>query len=107
MEGKTFRGWLEQRVGDEPGQVSRRELARKLAEKTPGKGDPESYRRSIRRILMGERNPSQATRDAIQDALGDRSAPTLSDEESDAGVTAEEMSVWQRVNRKLSMGARC
>lgn len=101
-----FKEWLAERVGDAPGQVSRRELARRLAAQHPGNGGThtaESHRRSIRRILAGEINPTQPTRDAIMDALEDESAPTVEDE-NDEGISRDEMRVWHRVNRKLAMG---
>lgn len=102
MAGGTFKEWLGERVGDGTGKVSRRELARRLADK-PHAGDVESHRSSLRRILRGERVASQPTRDAIQAALEDWSAPSVDSEDSDTGISHEEMSVWQRVNRKLAM----
>lgn len=89
MEGTTFRDWLTARVGDDEGQVSRRELARRLAEQAPGDGDPDSYRSSLRRILRGDRVASQPTRDAIQRALGDDTAPSVEDEAKDEPITRE------------------
>lgn len=80
-EGGTFRDWLSERVGTGPGQVSRRELARRLADAAPGDGDIDSYRSSLRRILRGERVATQRTRDSIQDALGDHTAPKVDDED--------------------------
>lgn len=100
MEQQTFKEWLAARVG-EGGQVSRRELARRLAGKY--QGDAESHRRSIRRILDGERNPTQTTRDSIQDVLDDWSAPRVDDEVADQAISHDELATWQRVNRKLAM----
>lgn len=76
----VFREWLKEAL--ERHEVSRRELARRLAERDPSDGDPETHRRSIRRILDGTiLSPTQPTRDAIQDALGDETAPTVQDED--------------------------
>ena len=101
--GETFREWLEARVGSETGKVSRRELGRRLAARTPGDGEAESYRRSIRRILNGDQIPTQATRDSIQDALDDHTAPSADDEATQSEISRDEFSVWQRVNRKFAM----
>lgn len=70
--------------------LSRREVARRMAEKHPDGVTPqttETYRRAIRRYLEVEnpQKPTQQTRHAIADALGvDRgSLPTEEDEEED------------------------
>ena len=96
----TFRDWLGERVGDAPGLVSRRELGRRLAGQHPEEHvDPDSYRRTVRRILNGEVNPSQRTRDSIQDALRDWSAPRHDDEprEEDEPLSREEADQLQRL----------
>ena len=85
MEG-TFREWLEGAL--ERSGVSRRELARRLADDAPV-GDPDSYRRNISRILRGQVKASQPTRDAIQKALDDHTAPSVEDEDSDEAITRE------------------
>lgn len=87
MEGR-FKDWLEDALRRH--DVSRRELARRLADQHPGDGDPESYRRNIGRILSGDVvSPSQPTREAIQAALDDFTAPSVDDEESDSAITRE------------------
>ncbi len=92
MEG-AFRDWLSERVGDEPQKVSRRELARRLSERD---GDPESHRRTVRRILNGDTpSPTQRTRNAIQDALEDWSAPSAADDAA-SEPTLEEMVLYAR-----------
>jgi transcriptional regulator with XRE-family HTH domain len=68
----SFREWLRDTL--ETQGVSRRELARRLP------GDPESNRRTLRRILSGETNPTDRTREEIEAALGDHSAPSRGDE---------------------------
>lgn len=104
----TFKDWLAERVGDAPGCVSRRELARRLAAQHPGDGGEEtaeSHRRNLRKILKGETaNPTQATRDAIQDALDDHTAPTAEQDAADSPITRDEMRTWQRVNQKIGRG---
>lgn len=106
MSGDRFRDWLEQRVGDGPGKTSRRELARRLAAQHPVDGDPEVYRRTIRRILDGSIvNPTQATRDAIQEALEDQSAPSADDEEDELDVASTLLVLAREsaeLNRRLS-----
>lgn len=72
MEGSAFRDWLQDALMRHG--LSRRELARRLP------GDTESNRRSLRRILSGETNPTDRTREAIQDVLEDHSAPSRDDE---------------------------
>lgn len=85
---ETFTGWLRERVGEEPGKVSRRELAKRLAAKHPDEGRHQklidAQRRNVRRILAGQK-AIQATRDAICDALGEPrgSAPAASDEDEE------------------------
>lgn len=76
----TFKEWLERTL--ERQQVSRRELARRLATRHPGDYEEavETHRRSVRRILAGRTRPSNKTREAIQDALGDHTAPSVEDE---------------------------
>jgi hypothetical protein len=69
----SFREWLRDTL--ETQAVSRRELARRLP------GDPESNRRTLRRILSGQVDPTDRTRDEIQEALGDDSGPSRSDED--------------------------
>ena len=56
----SFREWLRDTL--ETQGVSRRELARRLP------GDPESNRRTLRRILSGETNPTDRTREEIEAA---------------------------------------
>lgn len=96
MPGQTFSEWLGERVGDGPGQVSRRELSRRLAHKHPDDGNRvqrvEAQRRNLRKILSGQR-ALQSTRDAICDALGvpRDSAPSLKDEDSDADALLQEL----------------
>lgn len=106
MTGDKFRTWLSDRVGDEPGKVSRRELARRLAGQHPADGDPEVYRRTIRRILDGSiGNPTEATREAIEDALDDHSAPSTDDEEDELDMAAELQALAREsfeLNRRLS-----
>lgn len=68
----SFREWLRDTL--ETQGVSRRELARRLP------GDPESNRRTLRRILSGETNPTDRTREEIEAALGDHSGPSRNDE---------------------------
>lgn len=108
MERRTFKHWLSERVGDGPGQVSRRELARRLAARHPGAGGEEtveSHRRNLRKILKGETaHPTQPTRDAIQDALDDHTAPTAEEDAADSPITRDEFRVWQRTNAKLARG---
>lgn len=93
MAGKTFREWLGQEM--ERQGVSRRELARRLAEGQPG--DPrdvaESQRRSVRRILNGETNPTPRTRTSICKALGidPSEAPSSDDEEDSLAATLQAM----------------
>lgn len=82
----TFRDWLDSALVRHG--VSRRELARRLADDAPV-GDPESYRRNLGRILKGEVKASQPTRDSIQKALGDFTAPSAEAEDSDEAITAE------------------
>lgn len=83
---RTFREWLNARVGaGKP--VSQRELARRLAGLAPSDGDPENTRRTVGRIARGEVKASQPTRDAIQRALDDRTAPSVDDE--DEAITRE------------------
>lgn len=88
MPGQTFSEWLNDRVGDSPGRVSRSELARRLAHKHPDDGERlqrvESQRRNLHKILAGQK-AQQSTRDAICDALGvpRESAPSAKDEEAE------------------------
>lgn len=100
-EGR-FKDWLEDAL--ERHGVSRRELGRRLAGQHPGDGDPESYRRNLGRILGGEVSPTQPTREAIQAALEDWSAPSVSDEERDSPISRDEFRTWQRVNTKIGRG---
>ena len=86
MEG-TFREWLNERVGSGDGKVSQRELARRLS--ASGRIDPENARRTIGRIARGSAKASQPTRDAIQEALGDSTAPSVEQEDSDEAITRE------------------
>lgn len=86
MEG-AFRDWLNERVGDAEGKVSQRELARRLA--AGGRVDAENARRTIGRIARGEVKASQPTRDSIQAALNDHTAPSAEDEDSDEAITRE------------------
>lgn len=89
MEG-SFRDWLNERVGEGDGMVSRHELARRIAgQDTTGTTDPENVRRSLRRIMGGQVKASQPTRDAIQKALNDHTAPSVEDEDSDDAITRE------------------
>lgn len=98
MAGQTFSEWLHERVGDAPGQVSRRELARRLAHKHPDDGQRvqrvEAQRRNIRKILAGQK-AQQSTRDAICDALGvpRESAPSAKDEEAEEDSLRQHESV--------------
>lgn len=102
MEGR-FRDWLQDAL--ERHEISRRELARRLAAQHPGAGDPESYRRNLGRILSGDvGSPSQPTREAIQAALEDFSAPSVEDEERDAPIRRDELRVWESVNVRLRRG---
>lgn len=81
MAGRTFYEWLGGEL--ERRQVSRRELARRLASGRPDDGRRiESQRRHIKRILSGKTKPTQRTRDAICDALGvpRDAAPSAKDE---------------------------
>lgn len=118
MEPQVFRDWLADRVGDGNGKVSRRELARRLV---VGSGLPatpklvESQRRSIRRILNGEVSPKQQTRDSIQAALDDFSAPSVIDEDVEepddmtASIEAlrrETEALTRLLNRRLSQVAQ-
>lgn len=102
----AFKDWLaDVLVGT---GVSRRELARRLAEKHPeGVTDKtlDSQRKTVRRILSGDSNPTQPTREAICDALGvpRDECPSADDEAADSQITRDEFSVWKRVNRKLEM----
>ena len=68
----------------------------------PGGGDADQFRSSLGRILRGDRVPTQRTRDSIQEALQDWSAPSEEDEVRDAQITRDEFRVWERVNRKLA-----
>ena len=81
MAGNTFREWLAARVGEGPGCVSRRELARRLA--AAGFSDAESHRRSIRRFLDGSIVPTNRTREAIGLVLEDGSWPSVEDDEDE------------------------
>jgi hypothetical protein len=108
MEG-TFQEWLEQRVSEQPspGKVSRRELARRLADLHPDNGDPDHHRRSLRRILKGERVPRQPYRDSIQDALDDHTAPTHEDEiASEAMVRERLIEQHMEAIRRIALGVR-
>ena len=101
MEGR-FKEWLEDAIVRHG--VSRRELARRLASQHPGNGDPESYRRNLGRILAGDVSPTQPTREAIQAALDDFSAPSVDDEAEDAPISRDEFRTWQQVNVKIGRG---
>lgn len=96
MAGQTFSEWLHERVGDAPGQVSRRELARRLAHKHPDDGQRvqrvEAQRRNLRKILAGQK-AQQSTRDAICDALGvpRESAPSVKDEDAEDDALFREL----------------
>ena len=96
MPGQTFSGWLNERVGDGPGQVSRRELARRLAHNHPDDGQRvrlvEAQRRNLRKILAGQK-AQQSTRDAICDALGvpRESAPSVKDEDAEEDALLYEL----------------
>lgn len=87
VQRETFTAWLNARVGDDPGKVSRRELAKRLAATHPDDGRQQrlidAQRRNVRRILNGQK-ATQATRDAICEALGDHSAPSTDDEDEEA-----------------------
>ena len=83
-----FSEWLGSEMGRQ--ELSRREVARRMAENHPRGITPqtvETYRRAIRRYLDTEnpQRPTESTRNAIADALGvDRSTlPTEEDEEED------------------------
>jgi hypothetical protein len=107
VSGDKFRVWLSDRVGDGPGKVSRRELSRRLAAQDPTNGDSEVYRRTVRRILDGSiGNPTPSTREAIEDALEDHSAPSAADDEEDELDMAAELLALAResfeLNRRLS-----
>lgn len=97
MAGQTFSEWLNQRVGDGPGQISRRELARRLARSRPDDGANEArfveaQRRNLRKILAGQK-AQQSTRDAICDALGvpRESAPSVKDEDAEEDALLHEL----------------
>ena len=82
----NFGTWLNSQM--ETKDVSRRELARRLAAKHPKGVTPgtiETYRIAIRRYLAGTQVPVATTREAIADALEiDRaSLPDEEDEEED------------------------
>lgn len=106
---ETFREWLDDRVGE--GRISKRELARRLA--ADGLSDPESHRRSIRRILDGTINPQNRTREAIGAALEDDSYPRVEDEDDcddvDAQLQAlarEQAELSRRFRRLVKAAAR-
>jgi len=88
MARQTFSAWLADRVGDQPGKVSRRELAKRLAANHPEDGRQQrlidAQRRNVRRILAGQK-ATQTTRDAIVDALDlpRDSAPSVDDEDEE------------------------
>lgn len=102
MGRETFREWLGRAL--EEGDVSRHELARRLADQHPGNGNPEDYRRTVRRILKGDTNPSQPTRDAITEALGRTDAPRADEEDRDETITRDEFRIWQSVNARIIRG---
>lgn len=91
MEGpRTFRDWLGAALEGEGETI--RGLAKKIAEKHPEGANSstiESARTSLRKILHGKSNPTQPTRDAIQQALGRDDAPTVEDEAEDEPVSRE------------------
>lgn len=111
MAAATFKDWLGERVGEGPGRVSRRELARRLAAAPDGATDAESHRRSIRRFLDGAVNPTNATRKSIGAVLGDDSYPMVEDEdEEDMAATLqalvrEQAAIGRRI-RKVARAAR-
>lgn len=67
--------------------------------------DPERGRRRVQRHLSGKHLPSRSSRDSYADALDiDASElPLPDDDASESAISRDEMSVWQRVNRKLAM----
>jgi len=91
VQSETFSAWLAERVGDGPGKISRRELGRRLAAKHPEDGGQQrlidAQRRNVRRILAGQK-ATQATRDAICDALDlpRDSAPSVEDEDEETDL---------------------
>lgn len=72
----TFKEWLGETL--DRNDISIRELSRRLTEENGA--SQESNRRSVRRILQGERVPNERTRSAIQEALDDHSAPSAEEE---------------------------
>jgi len=102
MEGPriSFGDWLRDAIAAEG--VSHRGLARRIAEKHPQGANEttiDSARRTLRKILHNDLNPTQPTRDAIQEALGRTDAPRVDDEERDEPLTREML--LERVRRGL------
>ena len=94
MEGarknETFREWLEEALSESG--LSRKGLARRIAERHPHgvtESTTESARRTLRRILSGDLNPTQPTRDSIQEALDRKGAPTVEEEIASEAVARE------------------
>ena len=82
-----FRDWLSSEM--EARDVSRRELARRLATKHPKgvtPGTVETYRSAIKRYLAGTQVPIDSTRGAIADALGVDRSQLPEDEEEEVDL---------------------
>lgn len=89
-ETTTFRVWLRDALA--AGGHTQRGLARRIAERHPEGANVstiESARTALRKILRGDVNPSQPTRDAIQEALGRDDAPTAAEEAASESITRE------------------
>lgn len=92
-----FQEWLEGAIRD--AGETHRGLARKIAAQHPegaSESTIESARTTLRRILGGKLNPTQPTRDAIQEALGRDDAPTVDEERASDDPTFQEMVLYAR-----------
>ena len=92
MAAATFRDWLGGELQKQ--NLTRRALARKLAEKHPEGVNPstvESARRQIYKYLdpAGPTIPSESTRIAFADALGVKASEIPDDDEEDEPVSRE------------------
>lgn len=100
MARETFREWLESALT--ASGATKRGVARRMAEKHPRGATTEtieSHRRTLNKILGGTQNPTQPTRDAIQDALDRHDAPTVDEEASDAPTAHEAIAELREIRK--------
>ena len=109
---RMFSEWLGQAIRESG--LSKRQLARRMAAKHVRGATPdtiETARRTLNKILAGDLNPTQPTRDAIAAALGRDDQPSDDPDEEEADLAAQlahiarELSTLQRKVGKRSAAA--